>query len=647
MEVRQPDGALGGHPAVACGASLRDRFRQHRFRAIPLPGLEQRSPERRQEAQATGIAGRAEGDRALEEIGRRSHIASGNGLRSRSRQPLGGTLGRLPRGLARGTELGAVAIGLLEVIADDFVQLDEIGSALGDPGGEALVQVGPGRLRERLIGGVADQEMAEAKGVFAGKLRPVRAKQLPPDERRREAPAAGHRRRERLDGTAVKDAPLDGAALEHVPLDGVELIESRGEQRLDRRRHGDRRIRRLAHERDHLLDEERISLCRVEDPRAQHVSAGAAVEQACDERVGVGGRERLEQHRRRVELAAAPVRPAVEQLGPRHAEQQDRRIAAEVGDVINEIEERFLAPVDVVEHDDERRVRGDGLQQHPHRPRDLLDRGHEAALAENRPNRARGGRIEPEAASRGLRLGAEQLLEHLHDRPVGDPVPVGEAAAPDDRAPSSPSRNSWARRDFPTPAAPSTVNSWHERFSSASPTRLAGAAARAPGRPSRPCERRDGGSRRYGHEPVSRDRCRLALQRRAARAASTIDRVARRAARVSAPIRISPGRAACSSRAVTLTASPVASRSCVPVTTSPVLTPIRSSSDVPYSRSSSSFSSARPSRSSAAARTARSASSSCSDRDAEHRHHGIADELLDRRRRDARRRAAPSRSTAP
>ncbi len=45
--------------------------------------------------------------------------------------------------------------------------------------------------------------------------------------------------------------------------------------------------------------------------------------------------------------------------------------------------------------------------------------------------------------------------------------------------------------------------------------------------------------------------------------------------------RISPGCAACSSRAATLTASPVASRSSVPVTTSPVFTPVRSERVVP------------------------------------------------------------------
>ena len=98
---------------------------------------------------------------------------------------------------------------------------------------------------------------------------------------------------------------------------------------------------------------------RVQDPRAQRLIGRCAVEQGRDERVGVGGRERLEQHRRRVQLAAAPVRPPVEQLGSRHAEQENRRVAAQVGDVIDEIEERLLAPVDVVQHDDERGIRSE------------------------------------------------------------------------------------------------------------------------------------------------------------------------------------------------------------------------------------------------------------------------------------------------
>jgi hypothetical protein len=38
---------------------------------------------------------------------------------------------------------------------------------------------------------------------------------------------------------------------------------------------------------------------------------------------------------------------------PRHAEQQDRRLATEVGDVLDQVEEVRLAPVDVVEDDDD------------------------------------------------------------------------------------------------------------------------------------------------------------------------------------------------------------------------------------------------------------------------------------------------------
>jgi hypothetical protein len=67
------------------------------------------------------------------------------------------------------------------------------------------------------------------------------------------------------------------------------------------------------------------------------------------------------------------------------------------------------------------------------------------------------------------------------------------------------------------------------------------------------------------------------------------------------PMRMSSGAAACSRRAATLTASPVASRSVVPVTTSPVMRPIRPRHPI----------SGKASRISRAARTARNASSSC------------------------------------
>ena len=68
------------------------------------------------------------------------------------------------------------------------------------------------------------------------------------------------------------------------------------------------------------------------------------------------------------------------------------------------------------------------------------------------------------------------------------------------------------------------------------------------------------------------------------------DHCGRTSANVSEPSRISSGPADCSRRAATLTASPTASRSSVPVITSPVFTPIRSVNRDPNSRSSSSLS---------------------------------------------------------
>ena len=80
------------------------------------------------------------------------------------------------------------------------------------------MQLGAGRLRQRVVRGVADQQVAEAEGVLARKLRLVRADQLLAHERgesRRRPRLLGS---ERLDGAAVEDAALDRAALEHAAL---------------------------------------------------------------------------------------------------------------------------------------------------------------------------------------------------------------------------------------------------------------------------------------------------------------------------------------------------------------------------------------------------------------------------------------------
>ena len=94
---------------------------------------------------------------------------------------------------------------------------------------------------------------------------------------------------------------------------------------------------------------------------------------------------------------------------------------------------------------------------------------------------------------------------------------------------------------------------------------------------------------------------------------------------VSAPIRISPGGAACSSRAATLTASPVTSVSPSPATTSPVFTPVRKKCDREL------LAERRQPLADLGHRAHRPQRIVLvRDRDAEHRHRRVSDELLHR-----------------
>ena len=92
--------------------------------------------------------------------------------------------------------------------------------------------------------------------------------------------------------------------------------------------------------------------------------------------------------------------------------------------MLDQIQERLLAPVHVVEDADDRRLGGDGLELLAERPGDLVA-GRDQLLAGGQGTSRRGGdRV-------GLRR--RELLQHLDDRPVGDALPVGQAAAAHDQ----------------------------------------------------------------------------------------------------------------------------------------------------------------------------------------------------------------------
>jgi hypothetical protein len=265
------------------GGALGDR---HRLPVVGSHGFGELELEVDVEPERT-----CERERALEQGRCSTFVAARKRAPASGGEPLSRTLAEARVWLL---ELGPVARGLFEVMAEDLVQLDEVRRPFFEPRGKAFVQVGPGRFGESVVGGVADQEMVEAVGLLPGELRSIGPDELLADER------VQHWRQrvavyESLDGALVEDIALDRAALEHRPLGRVELVETCREECLDRRGHADLGVARIAHEREHLLQEERVSLGGGRDPPTQ---AGLDTAEFVQQPLGLGGVERLEQHGR-------------------------------------------------------------------------------------------------------------------------------------------------------------------------------------------------------------------------------------------------------------------------------------------------------------------------------------------------------------
>src|SRR5262249_20215774 len=84
--------------------------------------------------------------------------------------------------LAR-AELAGEQTGLLEVVSDERFQLDDPPPTILQPVGEALVERGPRRLRDRGVRGIAEQQVPEAERLFALEVSALGSDELLPNER--------------------------------------------------------------------------------------------------------------------------------------------------------------------------------------------------------------------------------------------------------------------------------------------------------------------------------------------------------------------------------------------------------------------------------------------------------------------------------
>src|SRR5438067_13267998 len=76
----------------------------------------------------------------------------------------------LGHGRLRRPDFFTVASGLFEVVADDLVLLDQMGMRV-EPGRELLVQHRPHLLRDRLVRGIANEQMPKSKCIVTRKRR--------------------------------------------------------------------------------------------------------------------------------------------------------------------------------------------------------------------------------------------------------------------------------------------------------------------------------------------------------------------------------------------------------------------------------------------------------------------------------------------
>ena len=474
-DLGQAHGCVRDGPVVARRSAAVDRLGQDLLRAVPLAVVVQRLPEHRQQDQASRVVRRVERRRATEEVERRPDVAASRRPRPRRREPRG----RLRRqAVVLSPELGAVAMRLLEVVADDLVQLDELGAVLVEPARRSARAArrgspsGARRTRRRgSAGGGSGTRPRPGSCGRSGRRSSLRTSAVSARRQRvvvrRRAPAP------RRDGTVRPSTEprsstfrSDGSSWSRRAASSAWIVGGTTTSPSPRSRTS-ATISSTNSGFPSAASRIRVRGARRRPPAASRLAISASVSPRA---------ERLEQHGRRVQLAAAPARSPVEQFRPGHAEQQDRRVARESATCSTRSRNVVLAPVDVVEDDDERRRGATASSSLRNAQAISSTRGDQYSSPSTADRRDRVGRARD--AARGV--GAEELLDDLDHRPVRDALAVGEAAPAHDGRVEAGRGTRGRGATCPRRRRRARVNSWHELSRRAwSNARAAGASSRS------------------------------------------------------------------------------------------------------------------------------------------------------------------------
>ena len=235
-----------------------------------------------------------------------------------------------------------------------------------EPLRRAAVALRPSRPRDLTVRDVPEQEVAERVLGLAGdrgaagpldELLPLEPVQALLHETPGSSVAVGER-------ACPEHLAVNGCVLEQRFLVRGERVEARRDDSLHGL--GERqplRFTPLGQHADVLLRVERVALRTREELRLRSRVEHGLVEERRHEPGGVGVRERRERDRVRVELAAAPARTPLEQLRTGGAQDEQRHAARPVDEVVDEIEQALVRPVQILEHEHGRLRVGEGLEQ--------------------------------------------------------------------------------------------------------------------------------------------------------------------------------------------------------------------------------------------------------------------------------------------
>src|SRR5512132_3812366 len=227
--------------------------------------------------------------------------------------------------------------------------------------------LGPVDSRDLPIGHVPDECVRKrVLGVALDRRAPLAADELPPSESvERLLELVGRAAADRRQRSGPEHLAHNRCILEQRLLVFRERVEPRGNQPVDGL--GQRQLAVCALSRDprEFLSVERVAAGALEQSGLNLGRKNRAVEELMEQlrRFVLG--ERRKRDRRGVRLAAAPSRTTREQLGPGGGDDEERDGTRPVDEIVDEVEQALVRPVQVFEHEDERIELGEPFEETP------------------------------------------------------------------------------------------------------------------------------------------------------------------------------------------------------------------------------------------------------------------------------------------